>query len=171
MAAADITALIRPPAVPNQVGTLIEWQAVEQQLGVTLPLDFREFIFAYGTGQLGRFYWVWNPFRGSTFVEQVRLICGYERELQRQFPQYYPYPIYPECPGFLPWGSDDNGNYYGWLTDGPPDQWLVLSNGVRGQGYRLHRCNMTGYLAGVFRGEIKPLASGYPCPEDFVFQK
>lgn len=170
MAVADVTALIVPPAVPNQVGTLDEWRAVERELGVTLPSDFREFVLAYGTGLLGRFYAVWNPFTGAEFTDHVRLICGYERGLQQQFPQYYPYPIYPESPGFLPWGSDDNGNYYGWLTDGPPDRWPVLSNGVRGKGYQLHHRTMTEYLAGVFRGEIIPLASEYPGPEDLVFQ-
>jgi SMI1-KNR4 cell-wall len=170
MAVADVTALIPSPAFPNQVGSLDEWRAVERELGVTLPLDFREFVFTYGTGQLGRFYSVWNPFWGSEFVQQVRLICGYERESQQQFPQYFPYSIYPESPGFLPWGSDDNGNYYGWLTEGPPDRWPVLSNEVRGGGYRLHRCTMTEYLGGVFRGEIIALAGEYPGQDDLVFR-
>ena len=87
-----------------------------------------------------------------------------------QFPQYYPYPICPEFPGFLPWGSDDNGNYYRWLTEGPADRWMVLTNEVRGQGYWLHNRTMTEYLAGVFRGEIAALASDYPAPGDLVFE-
>jgi hypothetical protein len=169
MAIRDVTALIPPPAEPSQVGTLADWQAVERELGLTLPSDYRDFVFTYGTGDLARFYRVWNPFQGSEFVDLVRRICGYEQESQRQFPERFPYPIYPECPGFLPWGSDDNGNYYGWLTEGLADQWPVLTNAVRGQGYLLHRCSMTDYLARVLRGEIRPLASDYPSLEDLVF--
>jgi hypothetical protein len=171
MSVADIIDLIRPPATPQQVGTLTEWKNVERELGVLYPSDFREFIFVYGTGLLGRFYSVWNRFGGTDFVEHVRLICKYERESQLEFPEYFPHPIYPESPGFLPWGSDDNGNYYGWLTHGPPDKWPVLSNEVRGEHYRLHGCTMTQYLAGVFRGQIVPLATDFPGPDDLVFQE
>jgi hypothetical protein len=169
MTVADLTALIPPPVTAKQVGTLVEWQAVERELGIILPSDFRDFVLTYGTGQLGNFYSVWNPFAGPEFIEHVLRICGFERKSKQEFPQYFPYPIYPECPGFLPWGSDDNGNYYGWLTGGPADRWPVLSNAIRGEGYRLHDLAMTEYLAGVFRGEISPLASGYPRLEDFVF--
>jgi hypothetical protein len=170
MATADVIALISPPATPHEVGTLAEWQAIEQVLGVTFPSDFREFVFAYGSGQLGQFYWVWNPFWGPEFLREVRDVCGSEGDLRRQYPDFYPYPIYPERPGFLPWGSDDNGNYYGWLTEGPSDRWPVLTNNMRGRGYRLFQGTMTEYLAGVFRGEVKPLAGDYPGPDDLVFQ-
>lgn len=170
MTLAAIVGLIPPPPAPSEVGTLTDWQAVEEELGITFPRDYREFVFAYGSGYLGQFYQVWNPFRGAAFVRHVRLICGYDRDFRRQFPQYSPHPIYPESPGYLPWGSDDNGNYYGWLTEGPPDQWPVLSNEVRGKHFQIHRVTMTGYLAGVFHGEIKPLAGGYPNPEDLTFR-
>ena len=170
MAVVDIVALIAPPASPAQVGTPTKWGAVERELGVAFPSDYRQFLRVYGTGYLGRFYSVWNPFGGAEFADHVRLICGYERDSRRQFPQYLPYPIYPESPGFLPWGSDDNGNYYGWLTEGHPDGWPVLTNEVRGHGYRLFRGTMTEYLVAVFRGEVRPLAGGYPAPDDLVFR-
>lgn len=171
MVVVDIATLIPPPAIPIQVGSLADWQAVEQELGVTFPTDFREFIFKYGTGYLGSFYSVWNPFWSSNkFVESVRLICAAERESQGRFPEFFPYAIYPDSPGFLPWGSDDNGNYYGWLTEGSADEWSVLSNEVRGLGYRLHCCTMTEYLAKVFGGEIRPLCADIFGPDDFIFR-
>jgi hypothetical protein len=80
-----------------------------------------------------------------------------------------PYPVFPEKGGILPWGRDENGNDYSWLTEGLPDLWKVVQNNVRGKGYALHECSMTGFLVGVLEGRIKPLASDYPRPEDFVF--
>jgi hypothetical protein len=160
MAVSELIKIIPPPSVPRQVGASAEWQAVEDALGVRFPSDYREFVFTYGTGQIGGGYSVWNPFEGNKYVEHVRLICGYERDFRERFPHYSPYRIYPDCPGFLPWGGDDNGNYYGWLTDGPPDRWPVLSHEIRGEGFRLHRCTMTGYFVAVFRDQIVSLA-GY----------
>ena len=169
MAIDGITSLIAPPPVPKQVGTVADWQVVERELGIVLPSDYRDFILSYGTGQLANLYSVWNPFRGSEFIEQVRLVCRCEQEFQKQFPHRCPYAIHPQRPGFLPWGTDENGNYYGWLTEGPSDKWPVLSNNVRGHGYKLYRLTMTEYFAAVLRGEILPLASDYPCSDDLVF--
>ena len=56
------------------------------------------------------------------------------RETERDWPHRVPYPIYPDQPGLLPWGNDENGNDYYWLTEGAPDTWRVLSDEVRGEG-------------------------------------
>jgi hypothetical protein len=51
MAIGDLTALIMPPAEPNQIGAPEEWMWVEQELGVTFPIDFRQYVHTYGTGR------------------------------------------------------------------------------------------------------------------------
>jgi hypothetical protein len=68
-----------------------------------------------------------------------------------------------------PWGRDENGNHYYWLTEGVPAEWVVVQNSARGTGCAQHECSMTEFLVGILEGRIEPLASGYPSPEVFVF--
>jgi SMI1-KNR4 cell-wall len=50
---------------------LDEWQTVERELGVRFPTDYRDFVLNYGSGQLARFYEVWNPFSGAAYIKHV----------------------------------------------------------------------------------------------------
>ncbi len=165
--------LVPPPRHPTEVGSLEQWDAFERTLGLTLPSDYREFVFTYGSGRFAQFYGIYNPFAVSEYIAlmpSIQRVCAATRVIKRNWPDVVPYPIYPDQHGLLPWGSDDNGNYYFWLTKGPPDTWLVLSDEVRGEGFREYNCTMTEFLAGVLLGEIKALASDYPTDEDRVFE-
>jgi hypothetical protein len=165
----DVVALVPPPANPNQIGTLDEWRAVERELGLAFPTDYQEFVLTYGTGMFATEYAVFNPFAGTKYLQRVRYLCEIEADFRRKFPNRVPYAVYPEPGGVFLWGNDQNGNYYGWLTAGPPDRWPVVTNEVRGHGYREHGCSMTDYLAGVLRGQIDPLIGDFPGPDCFVF--
>ena len=160
--------LISPPTNPVSVGSESEWVRTERELGIRLPTDFHDFIKSYGSGLLGNFYWVWNPYLAE-FVEQVNEISKIENQCKATLPEYYPFKIFPDSPGFLPCASDDNGNYYGWLTKGNPDQWTTLTHEVRGSGFKEYEMTFTEYLLAVFKREIKPLAGGYPLDSDFIF--
>jgi hypothetical protein len=81
-----------------------------------------------------------------------------------------PYPIYPDQPGLLPWGNDENGNDYYWFTEGAPNTWRVLSDEGRGEGFREYGCTMTEFLTKVLLGEFKALAGDYPRHENRVFE-
>lgn len=172
MSIEELKRLVPPPPQPGEVGTMEQWEAMEHTLGLVLPSDYRDFVFAYGSGLFARFYRVYNPFAASEYIAllpSISRVCEDEREFRRDWPDTVPYPIYPEVAGLLPWGNDQNGNDYYWLTEGPPDEWRVLTNEVRGDGYCKHDCSMTEYLVRVLRGEISPLASGYPTAEDRAF--
>lgn len=171
MALADLLALVPPPVVPKVVGSLADWRAVEHTLGLVFPTDYREFIFAYGTGMFATEYAVFNPFAGAKYLDQVRYLCQIEQDMRKQFPSRCPHPIHPEPGGLFPWACCNNGNYYCWLTKGEPDTWQVVTNAVRGEGYREHGCSMSEYLAGVLRGEIKPLIGDFPSPDCFRFDQ
>lgn len=152
--------LISPPTNPVSVGNEREWVRTEVALGVRLPKDFQDFINLYGSGLLGNFYWVWNPYL-SEFAEQVNAVCKIERQCKADFPSYYPFEIFPDSPGFLPCASDDNGNYYGWLMKGNPDQWSVLTHEVRSSGFKEYEMTFSEYLLAVFNRKIRPLAGGW----------
>ena len=165
--------LVAPPPQPLEVGDLAEWPTVEQRLGLPLPSDYRDFILTYGTGKFANFYCVYNPFSISEWVNlhsSIERLCKIERELKRDWPNTVPYQIFPDRPGLLPWGCDDNGNYYYWVTEGVPDSWHVVSNEVRGEGYREYGRCMSGFFCDVLTGKIQALAGDYPQKEDRVFE-
>ena len=165
--------LVPPPALPFEAGCPKDWGRIEKELGTELPADYREFISCYGSGLFARFYRIYNPFAASKWTHlgrSVPMACGFLRELRLRWKDEVPYPIYPECGGLLPWGNDENGNYYFWVTDGPPDSWSIASYEVRGRGFEGHSCTMSNYLADVLSGRIPALAGSYPTSHDRVFE-
>lgn len=173
MSIIKLKSLVPPPVRPFEIGTIDQWRAVEQELGVELPSDYREFVFTYGTGMFAGFYVVYNPcsaMKTANLLTKISTLCQQEREFKREFPDAVPYRIHPDRPGLLPWGGDENGNYYYWITDGPPDSWLVVSDEVRGEGFREYGRCMTDFLCDVLTGKIEALAGGYPTDENRVFE-
>jgi hypothetical protein len=173
MSIADLKKLVPPPAKPFEVGTLAQWRKLEEQLGTRLPRDYREFVFVYGSGLFAGFYRVYTPFAASEYtalISQVERVCGYNRESQRSFPERFPYPYYPEPGGLLPWGNDENGNDYFWLTEGPPTKWVVVQDENRGKGIRVQRYTMTGFLVAILQRKIRALAGSYPKKQHLVFE-
>jgi hypothetical protein len=173
MAIAPLKKLVPPPNQPLDVGSLHQWRLAERKLGLGLPSDYREFVFAYGSGLFARFYRVYNPFaadKSMSLLAAVKETCKWRRETRKEFPERVPYPIFPEAGGILPWGNDENGHDYYWFTRGPPDDWIVLSDDVRGNGLAEHKKSMTEYLLGVLRGDIAPLCRDTFTRRDFVFK-
>jgi len=165
--------LVAPPPRPFEAGSLAEWPAVEQKLGLSLPVEYRDFILTYGTGQFANFYLIYNPFSVSEWVNLhtcVERLCNTAREFKRDWPETIPYQIFPDRRGLLPWGGDDNGNYYYWLTEGPPDSWQVVSDEGRGEGFREYGRCMTDFLCEILTGKIQALAGEYPRNKDRVFR-
>jgi len=165
--------LVPPPRNPSEVGSLQQWEAIERDLGLELPSDYRDFVFTYGSGRFAKFYGIYNPFAASQYaalLPSIQRVCAAERETKRDWPEIVPYPIYPDQPGLLPWGCDDNGNYYFWLTEGTSDFWPVLSDEVRGEGFREYHCTMTEFLIGILQGEFEALAGDYPRDEHRIFE-
>src|SRR5262249_54774047 len=141
MSLAKLKKLIRPPDRPSEIGSLEHWRAVEGQLGTSLPRDYREFISTYGTGVFAHFYCVYSPFSKNKHLSLLRcaeLVCRYNRQSREEFPERFPYPYFPEPDGLLPWGVDENGNDYFWLTQGAPSNWIVVEDENRGNGIQVH---------------------------------
>lgn len=165
MSLTTLKKLVPPPTKIN-TGTLKTWQKVERSLGLKLPRDYREFIFSYGGGLFADFYLVFDPFSTDQYLNlasRIQMNCQKLRELcESNGPDYIPYPIYPEKGGLLPWGNDENGNEYYWLTEGPPTKWKVVQDNVRGDGFYCHPFGMVEFLTKIQQRKIPALASGYP---------
>jgi len=140
----QLAALIAAPKKPlDHEGN---WRAAEIVVGAEFPPDFRDLITHYGTGAFFRgFLTVYNPLtvEGLARIKQDEKRCRDQRE--GLYP--CPFPIHPEIPGLLPWGRDENGNGYFWLTKGKPEKWPVvfLGHGYEDQPVQF-RTDITGFL-------------------------
>src|ERR1043166_334357 len=173
MSVLKLKKLVPPPSRPFELGTIEQWTSVESKLGLSLPCDYRDFVLTYGTGLFAGFYIIYSPFtviKAANLCAQIETVCQQDRDFKRDFPEAVPYQIYPERPGLLPWGGDENGNYYYWLTDGAPDSWKVISDEVRGDSFQEHGCCMTDFLYDVLTGKIEALAGDYPNDQYLHFE-
>ena len=174
MAIDELLKIVPPPKHPTEIGTLAQFRQVEKRLGTRLPSDYRKFIFKYGTGAFAREYFVFSPFTANQHLSLTRKVpelCKYERQFKETWGvEAVPYNVYPDSPGILPWGADNNGNNYFWLTTGDPDDWVVVQNEVRGTGYKQRDCSLTEFLLGILSGRIESLVGEYPSDEDHVFE-
>jgi hypothetical protein len=91
------------------------WQKIEDELGISFPDDYKQFIDIFGTAYIGNFMYVLNPFaenRNFNFSEQHIMILEAFREIGSFFGgEKFPYPLYPDKGGLLPWGFSINGDH------------------------------------------------------------
>ncbi len=163
-------ALPRPQS-PFETGSEEAWLRAAGQLGSRPPIDYVYFINSYGTGRINKFLWVFNPFAGNrslNLVAQMPLILGSIRESRAECPEDYPYPLYFEPGGILPWGVSDDGDYYFWLTGGSPDQWTVVTV-PRHAEVEWFNLPMSLFIARALKGQLKSGAIPEYFAEEAVF--
>jgi hypothetical protein len=148
MSVDSLAAVAPPPASPLGIGPLELWEQLQARLGLPLPADWLDYGRRYGSGGFAGGLTVCNPLHPAA-AEWVEYELGFD------FGADFPHPMHPAVPGFLPWGEDDNGHHYGWLTVGPPDGWPVVfvPHGYEAEAER-HPGPMTAFLARMFRGEL-----------------
>src|ERR1700722_16179271 len=105
-----LTKLVAPPDTPP--GPDRTWKAVEKEIGLSLPSDYKAFIDTYGTGQItGAEGWVvvWNFRDTSLFKSPLGETLGGNgsvsqlyRNLARDTNYPAPYPLYPDPGGLFP---------------------------------------------------------------------
>jgi hypothetical protein len=165
VAAMPLEALISiapPPENPSDPGKGKDWTEIETSLGTALPTDYKEFIDLFGTGELAGSIWVYNPFavdqerNANNLLVRVREVLNIWRSRRtRTGDEGYPYTLYPEPSGLLPWGHVDTGDELFWQTSGDPEQWVVVVSEARGPGFERFEASMTGFLASRFSGKFK----------------
>jgi hypothetical protein len=125
----SLTQVAPPPSIPIETGSPSEWPRIEEELGFNLPLDYRDFIHAYGTGCFQGFLWILNPFSEDehlNLLRQAPMLLWTVGEVKRQSPDAVPWPLFPEPGGLLPWARSDRGDALYWLTEGVPEAWPVV---------------------------------------------
>ncbi|MEO0931109.1 MAG: SMI1/KNR4 family protein, partial [Pseudomonadota bacterium] len=111
-----------PPNASEQGGG--DWGALPEDFGGRFPEAYVDFVSTYGTGSIGGFLWVLNPFsqNPSLSLDQARYFRDAYQSLRDDFPQYY----LRNADDFLPWAFTDNGDAIVWITnEDNPNEWSV----------------------------------------------
>ena len=161
--------ILPPPPNPDVTPTLATWNNAFRFLQTRLPEDYVQFINHYGTGDINDFLYIHSPFSArehlnllQEFAPTLSCFSG----LKSDFPELYPYPLYFEPGGLIPFGHTDRGDTFFWLTTTSTiDDWpLVIVQCARnGDFHARYDLPLTQFLLDTFAGKLRcPLL-----PEDW----
>ncbi|MCP4247706.1 MAG: hypothetical protein GY778_11710 [bacterium] len=154
-----IEKLLPAPCQPSAPGTPEKWAAAEEQLGTSLPDDYKSFIDKYGTGGVADFIWILNPFTNNEHLNMRTngedLLRALRTLKEKWGLEEVPYPISPEPDGLFPWGITDNADVLYWLTRGAPSDWIVAVNEARGPLWETHDYPMVRFLVELLSGRVR----------------
>ena len=157
--------IVRPPRAP--VAAEGDWAAVERQLGLRLPGDYKALVATYGSGMFDDFLEFLTPFSrpGETLLDFGAGTMLNTMRDNRASGIDLPYPLHPEPGGLLPWGDTANGDWCFWQSDpaDQPDSWRIVVNASRSEEYWEHDGPLTAVLADVLSRRVRPDF----CPDDF----
>lgn len=155
--------LVPPPAAP--VGASGDWEAVERELGVSLPADYRALVTTYGYGMFDDFLEVLTPFSrpGERLMDFGLGTMLQTMRDNRAAGVPIPYPLWPEPGGLLPWGMTSNADWCYWITtpSGQPDRWRIFVD-AHGDWWE-HPGPLTAALVDILSGAARIRAF----PDDF----
>lgn len=153
-----LIALLPPPAAPTLVD--VDWNAVESELQVVLPDDYKQFISIYGLVDIGNTLYVMHPKQtGSSFREQmIQLLSDTIRQGEP-----VPHPLYPASRGLLPVIQTDNDQLVCWITDeGNPNEWRTFFWADLGQ--TVHECDLSfsEFMSNIFARDSDLFCREFP---------
>ncbi len=148
------------PANPSESGKGQDWGKISAYFGKPLPGDYMSFIDNYGSGEIGGWLTILNPFSGNSnlsFIEQFFGLLSSISLLKEEFPETCPYPLMFEPGGLLPWGISIDGDIFCWATTGVSGKWSIVVIGRHSdpEQFELPMCK---FIEQSIKGEISPLA-------------
>jgi hypothetical protein len=156
----ELLTVLSAPENPVETGANQNWGKVTNQFGQSLPGDYMMFIDRFGSGQIGDWLTVLNPFsknRRISLSDQFFAILSGVSSLKSEYPETCPFPLFFEPGGLLPWGLSIDGDIFCWKTDGPSGRWTTVVLG-RHSGPELHELSCTQFIARIITGETSSAA-------------
>lgn len=117
----DLTQILPcPDKAVNAPKESPSWGAVEQQLGFSLPGDYKRFISVYGDGCIDRFLWILNPLSTNQYLNLLvyspRLLEA-AQQLAEDYPEEIEFSSEILSGQLIPWAVTDNGDALYWKRD------------------------------------------------------
>ncbi len=166
----DLLKLVAPPDVPVSGGSLERFAAVESEIGLQLPSDYKKLVAAYGDGCWQGFWYLLNPFSGNQHLNLLvqasrEGASGYdilsaERAIKKLETEY-PHRIWPEQGGIFPWGITDNGGRFFWLTAGSTDHWPTIYFPSRDPDFETYKMSVSEIVFGAVSGVLTIFADEF----------
>lgn len=165
----DLLRLIPPPI---DIAADIDWETLEERLGVRLPSDYKWLVEHYGPGKFSNFLHILQPVTGFA---PIRLEDSANRASEildqlRESGENIPYPTEE----LLPVGTTDNGDTIYWVRrpEVDPDRWPIVANAARNTKWPEFDGGIVQFLvatlSGRYRCEVFP--DSFPGDEP-VFSK
>ena len=168
MAIDELLRVIPPPAPLTEPGDPVRWEKLQEQLGTQLPRDYGDFGMLYGSGTFAVGLRVWNPF-GAGFLTGLATRCrGLREERGLLGRRGVAYGVFPDQPGWLPFGDDELGSLLCWVTEGEPDDWPILLMDRNRRSFQQARLPLAAFLARLSEGRL-PNVLGFGPAEDNEF--
>ncbi|ONI82864.1 hypothetical protein ALI144C_17515 [Actinosynnema sp. ALI-1.44] len=111
----------------------VAWEAVERELGLRLPADYKELLTRFPAGGFRGSIGVDNPAQSREGLakskrDNLELMEIFADE-DTGYLEGTAYRLFPEPGGLYPWGADGAGGTFWWVTDSPdPDAWSIAYN-------------------------------------------
>jgi hypothetical protein len=124
----SFAAIFGPPSEPP---VPIDWTAVEDWLGLTLPADYKAVALAYGPIDIGEYIWMHVPcvadgrFEYGDWLASTHRLC---RIASREVPPHEPPAFHPAPGGLLAWGTTrrSDGLFWDTAASSDPDRWPIV---------------------------------------------
>ena len=163
MSLPSLAQIAHPPTKPSETGSPKTWKKIEQQLGISLPDDYKNLIDHYGTGAFNDFIRPYNPFASKedqNLFQMLEILHQADSKTQKMADPAWtvvrPFELYPAIKGLLPWGNaGDLGLALFWQIGNQPQNWPTIFYDLSTGEYETWKMPMTDFLFRIFTDQIE----------------
>lgn len=148
----QLLSILRPSEAPIETGSDSAWATVETMLNTTLPEDYKQFIDNFGSGWVGGFLYLYNPFSSKAYMNwfnNLDIVTGLAESLGQGG-----HPLNFGSGSLIPFGATKDGHTLFWLTNGLPEQWTIFILDARAPLFDAYDTDLTGFLYKLLKCEI-----------------
>lgn len=142
-----------------------DWAAVEASVGLALPGDYKRLADIFPAGWFQGFVGLVRP--GDVDGSKTDFLGYYAHRLddmrrwREDEPARFPFAIFPEPGGLLPWGTSRSGDLFFWLTESDdPDTWPVVAADGQFGSWATYERSVCDFLDDVVSGRFDGGPSG-----------
>ncbi|MFF3412247.1 SMI1/KNR4 family protein [Streptomyces sp. NPDC002742] len=142
---------------PPGGGRTVKWAAVEKELGVELPADYKRLVETYGGGVFAGALWLLEPGCPDPLYDMVIQTAERGEILAELWEsgEDKPSELHEGNAGLVPWGyAEGGGHYLYWLVRPgvEPEEWTIILNEGRGPLWETYPMSCSQFLLEVVAG-------------------